>query len=170
VDKITWKPKTWPKWPGNLRLRRDPGDIASVDCGIRSRRTSLITSTNWARFTCAHARVTVHVDMGERRILTPKSLSLLVLWLTYHGNTCPCFRARWRRLDPDGKFCRAAAIKMWRWIERTIGHENVHPTWEERVGAPADDEEWRDWGGECVDDGFMQSSKYAAPRLPRHKR
>jgi len=100
-------------WPGSLRLRRDPGDSASIDCGTRS-RTSLISRTNWARFVCAHGRVTVTVSMGERPALEPQALARLILYLASLTNTCDCFRARWKRLNNGEKFSRVTAIRMWK--------------------------------------------------------
>jgi hypothetical protein len=168
VDAITWKPAQR-QWPGNVDFLRDPGDIASIDYGIRSRRPTLVMSSRWARFTCAHARVTVDVDIEGRSPLSRQSLTLLVLWLAYQGNTCPCFRAKWWRIDPRGKFCRAAAIETWRQIVSPLGIDHISPTWEERVGGPAEDEEYRDWGGEIVYDGLFLDLKGGAPRLPRRR-
>ena len=100
-------------WPRSLRLRRDPGDSGSFDSGTRS-RTTLVSTANWARFICAHARVTVTVDTGDSDPLNRASLTRLVLYLASLQYACDCVRARWKRLNNDEKFSRVTAIRVWK--------------------------------------------------------
>src|SRR5881275_1988368 len=106
-------------WPGNLKLRRDPGNIASMDMGRRS-RTTLLIKTNAPRFICAHARTTVSVDTGDGPPLSRDALSRLVLYLASLPFHCDCFRPRWRHLNEGDDFSRASAIRVWRWLESTV--------------------------------------------------
>jgi len=163
-DDIDWQPNTMISWPGNLKLRRDPGDIVSVDCGTRS-RTTLWSSEVGAEFVCAHARTRVCLRSGFNVRVSKGAWARLVLFCASLGYTCHCFRARWARLDPRGKFCRDAAIRTWRWIERGPGHQAFFVSWEVRdpIGP-----EFR-WRGEVVEDGLCRGIGVTtgAPRLPR---
>jgi hypothetical protein len=152
---ITWEP-IFRQWPGDIESKRDPGDLASVDCGTRS-RTVLERGTDKAHFTCAHARVTVDVDTGDGPPLSDRELVRLVLYFAYQGHTCDCFRARWEDAYGGKKFCRAAAIATWRWLERRIGCWNVYPGWFERA-PQGEDCRFR---GEVVDDGLCSDPREA---------
>jgi hypothetical protein len=145
---ITWEP-LFRQWPGAIEARQDPGDIASADCGTRS-RTVLECGADKAQFSCAHLRVTVDVDTGDRPPLSERDLARLALYLAYQGHTCDCFRAAWRKLTGGKKFCRAAAIEAWSWLEDRVGCWNVYPMWFERVPHG---EEYRG-RGEVVHDGL----------------
>jgi len=72
--------------------------------------------------------------------------------------TCDCFRARWKRLNNGEKFSRVTAIRMWKWLERAVGHENVMPVWEERDPELAERDEFR-WRGELIHDELSPEPK-----------
>lgn len=159
-DLIDWQLVGPCEWPEDLEFVRDPGDVASVDCGLRS-HTQLQLFLESAQFTCAHAQTTVYQKNGSQVRLTMNDLTRIVLFAAYLRHDCDCFRARWKHMDPKGKFCRAAAIETWRWIERTVGHQNIMPCWSTRTPAGPG---WQG-NGEVVDDGMCPgSSKKAVPR------
>jgi hypothetical protein len=147
-DTIEWEPKTWPKWPCDLEFLRDPGDIARVDFGKRSKTTLRLYERD-AEFICAHMRTRVWIKDRVKTPVTERDLTRLVLYLAYVGRECDCFRARWKYLDPGGKFCRTAAKETWHWIERTIGHQAIFASWATR--DPIGPEFRTD--GEVVSDG-----------------
>jgi hypothetical protein len=159
-ETITWEP-LFRQWPGTVEAKRDPGDIASVDCGTRS-RTVVERGTDKARFTCAHLRVTVDVETGDGPPLADRDLVRLTLYLAWAGHTCDCFRACWEDMVGGRKFGRAAAIATWRWLERRIGCFNVYPMWFERI-PQGEDCRLR---GEVVDDGLCSDPR-GAQRLLR---
>lgn len=158
-EMITWKP-LFRQWPGSIDAKRDPGDLASVDCGTRSRVT-VECGTDKARFSCAHMRVTVDVDTGDGPPLSVRDLNCLVLYLAYQGHICDCFRAAWKELHGGRKFCRAVAIETWAWLEERIGCWNVYPGWFERV-PQGEDHRSRD---EVVDDGLCSDPRGARRML-----
>lgn len=159
-DTITWEP-LFREWPGTIEDKQDPGDLASVDCGTRS-STALEFGTDQARFTCAHMRADVDVDTAGRRPLSKPELARLVLYVAYLGHTCDCFRGYWQYLyGAKKKFCRAAAIATWRWLERRVGCWNVYPGWFERV-PHGEDGRLR---GEVVDDGLCSDPRVAQRML-----
>src|SRR4051812_34355267 len=102
-----------------------------MDMGKRS-RTSLVSKTNRARFICAHDRVTVTVDTGGGAHLDHDSLARLVLYLASLPCHCDCFRPRWRNLNGGEELSRVSVIRMWRWMEDTLGHDHIRPVWEKR--------------------------------------
>ena len=130
MDEITWKllNKTW---PGNTDCLENPGCTASYD-GERRSPTTLEYQTNAVRFTCSHFRVTVRVDTGERLPLSNSKLARIVLWVSYHGFECDCFRAPRRRLLGE-KLGRGPATTTGGWVKRTLGYDKISPTWEERT-------------------------------------
>jgi hypothetical protein len=169
-DDIDWQPSTRPAWPGDLKMRRDPGDIVSVDGGRRS-KTTLWSSEVGAEFVCAHARTRVWLNWGHHHLrLSGRAWTKLVLYCASLGYTCACFRARWVRNDPRGKFCRSAAIQTWRWIEKRVpgGHQAFSVSWEVRESIGP---EFR-WDGEVVEDGLCYGIGVTpgAPRRPRWRR
>jgi hypothetical protein len=164
-ETITWDP-LFRQWPGTVEAKQDPGDIASVDCGTRS-STALEFGTDQARFTCAHMRVDVDLDTAGGRPLSEAERARLVLYLPYQAHTCDCFRGYWEYLyGAKKKFCRAAAIATWRWLERRIGCWNVYPGWFERVPQ---DEDGR-LRGEVVDDGLCLDPRTAKRMLRAWRR
>jgi hypothetical protein len=163
-ETITWEP-IFRQWPGTVEAKRDPGDIALVDCGTRS-RTTVERGVDKARFSCAHLRVTVDVETGDGPPLSDRELTRLVLYLAWAGHTCDCFRACWEDMVGGRKFCRAAAIATWRWLERRIGCFNVYPGWFERVPQGEDCR----LQGEVVDDGLCSDPRAAQRQLGAWRR
>ena len=160
LETITWEP-LFREWPGTIEDKEDPGDIASVDCGTRS-STALEFGTDRAQFTCAHARADVDVDTAGRRPLSKAELARLVLYVAYWGHTCDCFRGYWQYLyGAKKKFCRAAAIEAWAWLQDRIGCWNVYPGWFERVPQGEDGRR----RGEVVDDGLCSDPRGAKRML-----
>jgi hypothetical protein len=142
VAKNEWTINERRRWPGNLKFRRDPGDIVSMDMGKRS-RTTLVRTKNWARFICAHQRTTVTVETGDGTPLGRDELSGLVLYLAALPLHCDCFRPRWRGLNGGEELSRVPMIRMWRWLEETLGHEHVQVVWENRDPELAARDEFR---------------------------
>jgi hypothetical protein len=132
---ITWHDITnesrGPSWPRNLSLRRDPGDSAGFDGGTRS-ETHFVFGENCVQYFCAHVRTTVRVNVGDGPPLKRRELARLILYVCSVGHVCHCFRADWRKLTGQ-KFGRYPAIAAWRWVEETIGYQNVQARWAERT-------------------------------------
>jgi hypothetical protein len=168
-DTIIWKKLTdtprAPKWPGSLICRRDPGDLASSDWGTRSPAKLDLNRSHSAVLTCSHHKLTIWV-VNEEPPLPKRDLARLLLYVASVGRACDCYRGPWLELFGEN-FCRATAIRTWRWLEDTIAHANVWAWWWRR-NPPG--REWHVYSA-YVDDGLLfPRSKYDKPRYPRGPR
>jgi len=121
-----------------------------MDTG-RCSRSRLATSPYGAQFVCAHQRVTVSIDEGNR---CPDVLGSLVLFLASLPNVCDCWRHRARKLRVYGMGLGSAEYTR-QWIVNHFGPEHITPVWERRDPEfaerdesrrePSPIPEWRSW-------------------------